>query len=453
MLSNKMTVSLMSLITILALVFVSSATAGVLGEDFTTTISLMGTAGTEIEETSGGSITIKVAFGKPVNLVTNLTHDPDADPPVTADFAAEEITLMAFDKTSGAEITGAAVTNFTASTTPTDSVDVTLTGLSFDDATSAGLRVLVKVPEGAATNADPADVFKANTVADDSLGMNAEGTLTFDVVPIVTERPSVFDIERPGVVTGEDTFAVTILLTAMPKELKKDHIEASNATVVADPIALNTKTVYRPNADNTSLVGTMVYPYIAEIKPKYESKDDIVITVKPYETTGLAPKMSLKSMAYSVKVTTDKNKKVGLSGTKKDLPKDIIIPNGGYLVVPKDVDMSYITNPGDPKKGAADIARRVEAKNQTYNMVALDLGIDLEGFLIRGGTIDLVSPNAGLVISEIMWGTDAGSRDRQWIEIANTSGGKSRRRRKRATQRRMKPLPSCCMKPVRHCRI
>ena len=56
-------------------------------------------------------------------------------------------------------------------------------------------------------------------------------------------------------------------------------------------------------------------------------------------------------------------------------------------------------------------------------MQALDLGVDLEGFLIRGGTIDLIAPATGLVISEIMWGTDGGDAKRQWIEIANTSGG------------------------------
>ena len=34
-----------------------------------------------------------------------------------------------------------------------------------------------------------------------------------------------------------------------------------------------------------------------------------------------------------------------------------------------------------------------------------------------------IAPATGLVISEIMWGTDGGDAKRQWIEIANTSGG------------------------------
>ena len=159
------------------------------------------------------------------------------------------------------------------------------------------------------------------------------------------------------------------------------------------------------------------------ITPKYESKDDIVIKIKSFDNKDTPTALkSLQTSGYVVKVLSDANKKVGLSGTKKDLPKDIIIPADGYLVVPKTGD-SLVVNPGDPKKGAADIARRAKANTQTYNMQALDLGVDLEGFLIRGGTIDLVSPNAGLVISEIMWGTDGGDAKRQWVEIANTSGG------------------------------
>ena len=124
-------------------------------------------------------------------------------------------------------------------------------------------------------------------------------------------------------------------------------------------------------------------------------------------------------MAYMVKVNSDANKKVGQSGTKKYLPEKVVVPADGYLVVSKDVDMSLVTKPGNAEHGAADRARRDRAFKQSYNLIALDLGVNLEGFLTRGGTIDLVSPQAGLVISEVMWATDGGSRDRQWIEISN----------------------------------
>ena len=44
----------------------------------------------------------------------------------------------------------------------------------------------------------------------------------------------------------------------------------------------------------------------------------------------------------------------------------------------------------------------------------------MESFLRRGGTIDLISGHA-VQISEIMWATDAGADNRQWIEIQNTT--------------------------------
>ena len=153
------------------------------------------------------------------------------------------------------------------------------------------------------------------------------------------------------------------------------------------------------------------------IAPKYESKDDIVIKIKSFE--DVSGNKSLVSMAYRVKVNSDANKKVALVGAKKYLPENVVVPANGYLVVAKDIGMSLVTDTGDETHGAADRARRDRAFKQSYNVVALDLGVNLEGFLTRGGTIDLVSPSAGLAISEVMWATDGGSRNRQWIEISN----------------------------------
>ena len=247
----------------------------------------------------------------------------------------------------------------------------------------------------------------------------------------MADRPSVISVTGlPGAVIAPgnpDSFSFTVTLSEKPAAFTKAHIDPSgNATIDTDPVALAAIAEPTPpeaQADQSTEESDRLYPYLVTITPKYESKDDIVIKIKSFENLDTPTALkSLVSMGYVVKVLSDASKKVGLSGTKKDLPKDIIIPADGYLVVPKTVD-SLVVNPGDPKKGAADIARRDKANTQTYNMQALDLGVDLEGFLIRGGTIDLVSPNAGLVISEIMWGTDGGDAKRQWIEIANTSGG------------------------------
>ena len=285
----------------------------------------------------------------------------------------------------------------------------------------------VTIAEGAVTNNDPADVIAAGT-GDDTLGGNAKATLQFDVVAVVADRPSVISVtDLPGAVIAPgnpDSFSFTVTLSEKPAAFTKAHIDPSgNATIDTDPVALAAIAEPTTPAGQSTEESDRLYPYLVTITPKYESKDDIVIKIKSFENLDTPTALkSLVSMGYVVKVLSDASKKVGLSGTKKDLPKDIIIPADGYLVVPKTGD-SLVVNPGDPKKGAADIARRDKANTQTYNMQALDLGVDLEGFLIRGGTIDLVSPNAGLVISEIMWGTDGGDAKRQWIEIANTSGG------------------------------
>ena len=64
---------------------------------------------------------------------------------------------------------------------------------------------------------------------------------------------------------------------------------------------------------------------------------------------------------------------------------------------------------------------------QTYNIIKAGLP-NLETFLSNGGTIDVVSPHAGLVISEVMWGSDASlgtdgtavdPTNNQWIELYN----------------------------------
>ena len=261
---------------------------------------------------------------------------------------------------------------------------------------TGGVVVLVTIAAGAVTNNDPADVIAAGT-GDDTLGGNAKATLQFDVVAADDEadpRPTVISVtDLPGAVIAPgnpDSFTFTVTLSEKPKEFTKAHIDPSgNATIDTDPVALAAIAEPTIPANQSTEDSLRLYPYLVTITPKYESKDDIVIKIKSFENLDTPTALkSLVSMGYVVKVLSDASKKVGLSGTKKDLPKDIIIPADGYLVVPKTGD-SLVVNPGDPKKGAADIARRDKANTQTYNMQALDLGVDLEGFLIRGGTIDL----------------------------------------------------------------
>ena len=418
MMSKKWAFSLTSLITILALAFVvTPAMGGVLGKDFATTISLDHTTtgdpplvGDNVVAT--GAISLKVVFGKDVAVGDNPTDAATNDP----GFNPNDVTVAAFTKSTGAPVT-VTVASPAHITGTLNETTVSLGSVAADTV------VLVTIAAGRVTNNNAGDVVAAGT-GDDTLGTNAKGTLKFEVVAVldstVTNRgPATVSItDLPAIVLGpgiHDAFSFTVTLSEKPKEFKKDKLDLANATISDDPIVLPTKA----DAASTEESGR-VYPYLVTIKPKYESKDDIVIKIKSFENTETPVLSSVVSMAYRVKVNSDANKKVGQSGTEKNLPKDVIVPANGYLVVTKTGD-SQVRGPGDAKHGSADIARRVNAKDQTYNLTGLDLGVNLEGFLIRGGTIDIVSPNAGLFISEIMWATDAGGAERQWIEIHNTT--------------------------------
>ena len=202
-------------------------------------------------------------------------------------------------------------------------------------------------------NDDLNDRIQASQNPGDMLGYNAEGSLKFTIVPPDTARPmATIDASRaPAILLGptvHPSFSVQVTTTDVPKDKKltKDHIDVKNATVDA-------------------VVKVSDTSYTVVIIPKYESKDDVEIRVKPYERNVIPRTMSVLTAATKVKVNSDANKKIGLSGTTVALDKDFIIPAGGYLVVARNKAMSYITDPGDPKQAAADVLRRAEAKHQS----------------------------------------------------------------------------------------
>ena len=445
MLSKKMTFSLMSLITLLAFAFVAPfATAGVLGDKFATTITLNHTTDPLEDEDEDaalvgdnqvetGTISIKVVFGKNIDVGANVTVTTGDVEAVVASplFTPADVTVVAFDKTTGKS--HAALTVATPVHVPGVLNEATV-ALDVSVAIVANTVVLVTIAEGAVTNNDPADVIAAGT-GDDTLGGNAKATLQFDVVAADdTEDPrprvvSVDDLPAVVIAPGNpDSFSFTVTLSEKPAAFTKAHIgvDVLIATVASDPIALPAIAEDPPDSneegDSTEDSGRL-YPYLVTITPTYATKDDIVIKINSFDDTNKpVANKSLVSMAYAVKVLSDANRKVGLFGTEVVLTNKVVVPADGYLVVARVKADSLITDPGDALHGAAKIALRVSAKTQTYNLIELSTGVDLEGFLIRGGTIDLIAPAAGLAISEVMWATDGGDPKRQWIEIANTSG-------------------------------
>ena len=176
----------------------------------------------------------------------------------------------------------------------------------------------------------------------------------------------------------------------------------------------------------------MLHPFLVKITPKYANKNAIVVKVKTFDDQTVP--IPMKYIPHTVandyvegmdKLTIKIGKEVladKTAGIEVKLLNEGIIPKDGYLVVAKDAGLSAVRSPGDAKKSPATTAR--QPFGLTYNLIAGGLP-NLEAFLINGGTIDLVAPAAGLVISEIMWGTDASipsSFNSQYIEIRNTSG-------------------------------
>ena len=426
MLSKKMAFSLTSLITIFALAFVvTSAMGAVLGDGFKTTLSLNHTAPTDpaaptaldlIAENvihTGGAISIKVVFDKEVEFDSTLTDTNGTEP----QFTIEDIKVTKAKDQSDRNVTATlgSLAVFTDSTNRKEYMfTLTATAAPLTAAAAAAdtgvITVEVKVLKNRVRNDNVDDRVRDMQNPADMLGYNGEGKLEFKIFPPQTNRPTVTNWATaldnvPAILLGPDvhpSFSFKVTLSEKPAAFSKDHIDIKHATV-SDVVKI----------DDTN--------YTVVVKPKYETKDKIEIRIKPFERNKFPRVMSLLTGKMTVPVNDDSNRKTTY-GTAKNLTNKAVIPMDGYLVVAKDEAMSLITDPGNHEHKAADIARRVEAKLRTYNMVSVDLGINLEGFLIRGGTIDLISPDAGLVITEIMWATDGGSRDRQWIEIMNASG-------------------------------
>ena len=94
--------------------------------------------------------------------------------------------------------------------------------------------------------------------------------------------------------------------------------------------------------------------------------------------------------------------------------------------------------------GAIDEAPKLHERTPAeliYNVIDDGDLPNLETFLANGGVIDVMSPHA-LVISEVMWGSDASLDDgskSQWIELYNAGAAYTTVQR---TQRQMpmKPL-------------
>ena len=108
------------------------------------------------------------------------------------------------------------------------------------------------------------------------------------------------------------------------------------------------------------------------------------------------------------------------AGYRVVLPKDIVIPATGYLVITKNSGGSEVIVPTDSPK-APDATKRTPVQ-MIYNVQEAGTLPNLATQFVNGVVVDVESQHAGLVISEVMWGEDVSlnpSSNSQYIELYN----------------------------------
>ena len=445
MLSKKMTFSLMSLITLLAFAFVvpSAVTA-----EFAITLSPQaGTAdaanptanpdvsfadGTQVQTATG--IIIGIRSDKVVQVATATavvaTHvlaiaEPTIEP--------NDFRVIAYNKFGGT-----VQAPMLGPITPITLADGKNFMMALPPPVAAVTRILILIPKHAVELADPRaelDDAGARKVEGKSAATSIEIHYLGSQPAVEAGDPDVISISKVGdsllPVTGA-TFDVLITLSEIPRKdgFKKDQIDVSNATA-ADPVAIEPidEITSGGNEMRSSGRDEMVHRYVVTITPKYENKDDIVVSVKMFYDQERDPQRSYTPPARATdyeegndKLTVKVGKEVKPSlkaGIRVSLAKDIVIPAGGYLIVAEDAGASQIIAPVTGNDKTPDASVDLPAQ-LTYKLIGADIP-NLETLLNNGGVIDVEGPPA-LVISEIMWGSDASlvdSTDSQWIELYN----------------------------------
>ena len=448
MLSNKWTFSLKILVVMLAVAFVGhtamaaefavtmSVGAGVDASSadniqMDRTIDLDGTDA----DLDAGEVVINVKFDQVVNADSAIT---DATVAATngTQFRWDDLQIIAYNEFGGIEVSPRINTGPTAATTA-DGKNFTIV---LDEPGADVTRVLVFLAKHKVQVADPRAFLTDG--ARNADGKSAEASIAIyyvagdgtDLDGVNVSDPTVYSIRKasdPLLPVTAATENVIILLSEQPKEFTKDNVDVTNATWV-DPVAL-VAIPEVPGENNMPSTGRdmKLYPYVLTITPKYENKDDIVVKVKAFDDMVLptankypvpAREADYDEGMFKLTIKVGKEAPVAKSaGFKVALPEKKVIPGSGYLVVAEEKAGSSVHVP----PGAIDAAPKLHERTPAeliYNVIDDGDLPNLETFLANGGVIDVMSPHA-LVISEVMWGSDASIEDdhskSQWIELYN----------------------------------
>ena len=472
MLSKKMAVSLTSFFTILALASMSAFAFDVKFDAH----DISHAADIQIER--GTVVEVYVNFGKVVTLIDvknafkvpdkyierNAETDKDGDPNGTIDIlnyhgavidtmgnTVEIVNREVDDRLTELDNRIQAGKDFT--------IKITLTTEQLHnsgdfDKNEHAYRIRLFLPKEAIVEADRNAGAKSNEGFHDKIFLvGDEPTAPADRLPKPVSIKLASGTLVPDAGFTGDSFDIIITLSEQPKENKltaADHFDVAEGTA-SDTVYLGAVSS-NPNTgtDTDALVASgrskMYQRYLVTLTPA--AKDaTLVFKLKTFGDQeiytyndagdmimGLGPNLwkpdpsDLDRVEGVDKITVKIKKKpddpVKTSGFTVALAKDKVIPAGGYLVVAKNEAGAAIDKPSGDQGKSPKPTERTPAQ-LLYNVIEQDTLPNLEGFLANGGTIDLVAPDAGVVISEIMWGSDASldnSFESQWIEIRNTSG-------------------------------
>ncbi len=225
----------------------------------------------------------------------------------------------------------------------------------------------------------------------------AEGTASDGVYlgEIAAPADAATGDDTPRLASGRNGMDERYLVTLTPA--------AKDANLVFKLKTFGDQEIYTYDDDKSDITGRGPNewdPPVSELDRK-EGEDKITVKIKK-QTTGPAK----------------------TAGVKFGLPKEKYIPAGGYLIVAEDITGSAIhKTPGEIKE-APKPHERTPAE-MMYNVIDDGDLPNLETFLSNGGVIGVMGPQP-LMITEIMWGSDASLDDpgkSQWIELYNPGDG------------------------------
>ena len=379
MLSKKIVVSLMSLITILALAFVTpSARAQTFGVSLDTTGDISAASGLQRNH-PGNWLTVTIRFDQAVV------------------FNAGNAFVTVYDAS------GTSIGHPAASAAPaTPSQQITL-GIPVSGAVA---RVNVKIAGGIAsadpTNDDTSAAFNGDI---ELLSGNPGG------------GPTVYEISQVGLAVATTTtaeFKVSIRLSEEPRGgFTQSLINVSGADIRSvETLVPIPETASRPATWRDGLLHGCVVTLATQ-----PGQSTVVISVRSFSGLGgqtYTPPSNPVEGTHILTLGTQRAEIAQSAGFVVDIPAGKRILD--YLVIATNIAGSGIQKPNDSDTNPPQAHLRTPAQMR-YNVIEVVLP-NLGNFLSNAGTIDLVSSDR-LMMSEIMSGAPPNS---QWIEIKNNSG-------------------------------